>query len=255
MTAGSSRLICAGWSIWAQAARIALCPFGVYWQLSSYSSSPRNTSVTTLVACTGRPTTFAAGYSSAGSPATEVIVLVSVRSNALPITASKAPFNFAMFDEVTGIGRFGKRVTMIRSYSPTPIAACDAWPALPLTRLVGASRSARSFSGYWKWIRIPWAANVLTPAVAVDGATVTLLIALLEELDEEDPQPTSTTATDAIVTLPEAESHPRHTGTTPLRFHGRSTLLSAAISSPRQIVARVSRGSITSSIMSLPAAT
>ena len=46
-----------------------------------------------------------------------------------------------------------------------------------------------------------------------------------------------------------------HTGTTPLRFHGRSTLFPAAISSARQIVARVSRGSITSSIMSLPAAT
>ena len=45
------------------------------------------------------------------------------------------------------------------------------------------------------------------------------------------------------------------TGTTPFRFHGRSTRLPAASSSARQIVARVSRGSITSSIMSLPAAT
>src|SRR5947207_15938342 len=41
-----------------------------------------------------------------------------------------------------------------------------------------------------------------------------------------------------------------HTGTTPPRFHGRAIRLPAAISSPRQIVARVSRGSITSSIMS-----
>ena len=46
-----------------------------------------------------------------------------------------------------------------------------------------------------------------------------------------------------------------HTGTTPLRLNGRSTCLAAAISSALQIVARVSRGSITSSIMSLPAAT
>src|SRR5437764_10515271 len=46
-----------------------------------------------------------------------------------------------------------------------------------------------------------------------------------------------------------------HTGTTPFRFHGRSTCLVAASSSARQIVARVSRGSITSSIMSLLAAT
>ena len=45
------------------------------------------------------------------------------------------------------------------------------------------------------------------------------------------------------------------TGTTPERFHGRSTFLPAASSSARQIVARVSRGSMTSSIMSLPAAT
>ncbi len=46
-----------------------------------------------------------------------------------------------------------------------------------------------------------------------------------------------------------------HTGTIPERLNGRSTRLPAAISSARQIVARVSRGSITSSIMSLPAAT
>ena len=45
-----------------------------------------------------------------------------------------------------------------------------------------------------------------------------------------------------------------HTGTTPWRFHGRSMRLPSAISSARQIVGRVSRGSITSSIMSLPAA-
>ena len=52
-----------------------------------------------------------------------------------------------------------------------------------------------------------------------------------------------------------AGSRHAHTGTTPDFFHGRSTCLLAAISSARQIVARVSRGSITSSIMSLPAAT
>ncbi len=45
-----------------------------------------------------------------------------------------------------------------------------------------------------------------------------------------------------------------HTGTTPWRFHGRSIRLPSAISSALQIVGRVSRGSITSSIMSLPAA-
>ncbi len=46
-----------------------------------------------------------------------------------------------------------------------------------------------------------------------------------------------------------------HTGTIPERLNGRSTRLPAAISSARQIVTRVSRGSITSSIMPLPAAT
>ena len=46
-----------------------------------------------------------------------------------------------------------------------------------------------------------------------------------------------------------------HTGTTPPRFHGRETRLPEASSRARQIVDRVSRGSITSSIMSLPAAT
>ena len=46
-----------------------------------------------------------------------------------------------------------------------------------------------------------------------------------------------------------------HTGTTPFLFQGRCTRLPDAISSARQIVRRVSRGSITSSIMSLPAAT
>ncbi len=53
-----------------------------------------------------------------------------------------------------------------------------------------------------------------------------------------------------------APARPRgaYTGTTPWRFHGRSTCLPSAISSPRQIVARVSRGSMTSSIRSLPAA-
>jgi predicted RNase H-like HicB family nuclease len=45
-----------------------------------------------------------------------------------------------------------------------------------------------------------------------------------------------------------------HTGTTPCRFHGRSTFLLWDISSARQIVSRVSRGSITSSMRSLPAA-
>ena len=44
------------------------------------------------------------------------------------------------------------------------------------------------------------------------------------------------------------------TGTTPWRFHGRSTRFPAAISRARMIVGRVSRGSITSSIMSLRAA-
>ena len=44
------------------------------------------------------------------------------------------------------------------------------------------------------------------------------------------------------------------TGTTPCRFHGRSTRFPAAISRARMIVGRVSRGSITSSIMSLRAA-
>ena len=53
---------------------------------------------------------------------------------------------------------------------------------------------------------------------------------------------------------PPAAPAAAHTGTTPWRFHGRSTFLPSAISSARQIVARVSRGSITSSIMSLPAA-
>ncbi len=46
-----------------------------------------------------------------------------------------------------------------------------------------------------------------------------------------------------------------HTGTTPPLFQGRCTRLPAASSSARQIVGRVSRGSMTSSIMSLPAAT
>src|ERR1700686_385946 len=45
-----------------------------------------------------------------------------------------------------------------------------------------------------------------------------------------------------------------HTGTTPCRFQGRSTRLFSAISRPRQIVRRVSRGSMTSSMRSLPAA-
>ena len=45
-----------------------------------------------------------------------------------------------------------------------------------------------------------------------------------------------------------------HTGTTPWRFHGRSTRLCAASSSALASTLRVSRGSITSSIMSLPAA-
>src|ERR1700727_3913491 len=45
-----------------------------------------------------------------------------------------------------------------------------------------------------------------------------------------------------------------HTGTTPERLYGRSIFLPAAISSARQIVLRVSRGLITSSIMSLPGA-
>ena len=54
-----------------------------------------------------------------------------------------------------------------------------------------------------------------------------------------------------------AASHPApaHTGTTPCRFHGRSTRLPSAISSARMIVGRVSRGSMTSSTMSLAAAT
>ena len=51
-----------------------------------------------------------------------------------------------------------------------------------------------------------------------------------------------------------SSSDGHQTGTTPDRLNGRSTFLPAAISSPRQIVARVSRGSMTSSIMSLPAA-
>ena len=45
-----------------------------------------------------------------------------------------------------------------------------------------------------------------------------------------------------------------HTGTTPWRFHGRSIRFPSAISSARMIVGRVSRGSITSSIMSFFAA-
>src|SRR3954464_1859982 len=40
------------------------------------------------------------------------------------------------------------------------------------------------------------------------------------------------------------------TGRTPLRFHGRCTRLRSAISSPRMIVGRVSRGASTSSIPS-----
>src|ERR1019366_4238488 len=50
-------------------------------------------------------------------------------------------------------------------------------------------------------------------------------------------------------------SDERHTGTTPWRFHGRSIFFPADISRALQIVSRVSRGSITSSITSLPAAT
>ena len=45
-----------------------------------------------------------------------------------------------------------------------------------------------------------------------------------------------------------------HTGITPCFFHGRSTRLVAAISSPRMMRGRVSRGSMMSSTMSLPAA-
>ena len=44
------------------------------------------------------------------------------------------------------------------------------------------------------------------------------------------------------------------TGTTALRFHGRCTVLPSAISSARQITGRVSRGSITSSIIPFLAA-
>ena len=44
------------------------------------------------------------------------------------------------------------------------------------------------------------------------------------------------------------------TGTTPCRFHGRSIVLPSAISSARQITGRVSRGSMTSSIIPLRAA-
>ena len=50
-------------------------------------------------------------------------------------------------------------------------------------------------------------------------------------------------------------ARPDQTGTTPWRFHGRSTRLPSASSSARMIVGRVSRGSITSSTMSLRAAT
>ena len=49
-------------------------------------------------------------------------------------------------------------------------------------------------------------------------------------------------------------SDPGQTGTTPLRFHGRSTTLPSAISSARQMTGRVSRGSMTSSIIPLRAA-
>ena len=45
-----------------------------------------------------------------------------------------------------------------------------------------------------------------------------------------------------------------HTGITPCFFQGRSTRLSAAIRRPRMIVGRVSRGSMMSSIIALPAA-
>src|SRR3954470_19412734 len=45
----------------------------------------------------------------------------------------------------------------------------------------------------------------------------------------------------------------RYTGTTALRFHGRSTVLPSAISSARQMTGRVSRGSMTSSIIALRA--
>ena len=58
-----------------------------------------------------------------------------------------------------------------------------------------------------------------------------------------------------VETSAPASGHGGYTGTTPLRFHGRSTRLPSAISSARQIVGRVSRGSMTSSIMSLRAAT
>ena len=46
----------------------------------------------------------------------------------------------------------------------------------------------------------------------------------------------------------------RHTGITPCFFQGRSTRLSRAIRSPRMIVGRVSRGSMTSSISAFLAA-
>ena len=49
------------------------------------------------------------------------------------------------------------------------------------------------------------------------------------------------------------DRHP-HTGITPCLRHGRWIFLVAAISSPRMIRGRVSRGSMMSSTMSLPAA-
>ena len=52
-----------------------------------------------------------------------------------------------------------------------------------------------------------------------------------------------------------ARRHGRYTGTTALRFQGRWTTLPSAISSARQIVGRVSRGSMTSSTMPFLAAT
>ena len=61
-------------SIALQAALIVAAPFGVYWQLSSYSSSPENTFVIRLVAYVGSPSTGAAGNDSAGSPPTVVTV-------------------------------------------------------------------------------------------------------------------------------------------------------------------------------------
>jgi hypothetical protein len=178
ITTGSSRAI--GYlralrvlSISLQAAVIVAAALGVYWQFSSYWSSPKNTFVIRLLAGVGRPTTGAGGYASPGKPPTLTTFDERLRPSAELTAESNWGFSRPMFREVTGIGRFGNRVTIKRSNGPVPIAACEACPVLPATRFDGASGTVRKLAGNRKRIAIPGALKLFWPGPEVVAVAVT----------------------------------------------------------------------------------